>query len=300
MNIQWYPGHMAKARKLVEKNLKLVDVVIELLDARAPVSSRNPMMNKIVGTKPRLVILNKADLADKNLTGTWIRKICPDGIALAIDSRRGHGITRVPDAVLRLARPQIRSTTVGRARPVRCMIVGIPNVGKSLFINRLVRQKVTRTGNKPGVTRGEQWIRVSKRVELLDTPGILWPKFEDPEIGFRLAAIGAIREEVYPPEEVAAKLIDWLQKNYPEALQRRYDLPFYGTPVEIMEHVAQKRGFVLSGGKIDIHKTSIHILKEFRDGKLGRFTLDLPAEQKMPQKLLDLSRDLSLNREKNQ
>lgn len=278
MNIQWYPGHMAKARRLLERNLKLVDVVIELLDARVPLSSRNPMVNKIVGTKPRLVILNKADLADENLTRIWARKICPKGIALAVDSRKGHGINKVPDAVLQLARPKIKPAPLGRVRPVRCMIVGIPNVGKSLFINRLVRQKVTRTGNKPGVTRGEQWIRVNKRVELLDTPGILWPRFEDPDVGFRLAAIGAIREEVYSAEDVAAKLISWLQKHYPETLKDCYQLAFSGSPAEIMEQVGRKRGFFLSGGRIDIFKTAIHILKEFRDGKLGRFTLDLPPQ----------------------
>lgn len=257
---------------MVEQNLKLVDVVIELLDARVPVSSRNPMIDKIIGNKPRLVILNKADLADEDITSFWIKKMSQKGRVLKVDSRTGRGINKVPDAVAKMARPKIK----GKVRPVRCMVVGIPNVGKSLFINRLVRQRVARTGNKPGITRGQQWIRVNKRVELLDTPGILWPKFEDPDVGFRLAAIGAIREEVYPVEDIAVRLIEWLEKNYPGTLNKRYNLDFSRSSMEIMEKVAKKRGFILPGGKIDIYKTSIHILKEFRDGKLGRFTLDLP------------------------
>jgi len=279
MDIQWYPGHMAKARRLVEQNLKLVDVVIELLDARVPRSSRNPVINKIIGDKPRLSVLNKADLADKNLTQIWARLLGTNGLCPVVNSRTGQGLNKVPDAVVNLARPKIKVTPSGRMRPVRCMIVGIPNVGKSLFINSLVRRKVTRTGNKPGVTKGQQWIRVNKRVELLDTPGILWPKFEDPEVGFRLAAIGAIKEEVYSIENVAVRLIEWLETNYSGVLKEHYDLPGYEGINDMLEQLAHKRGFIISGGRVDIYKASVHILKEFREGKLGCFTLDLPPER---------------------
>lgn len=280
MNIQWYPGHMAKARRLLEQNLKLVDVVIELLDARAPLSSRNPVLDKIIGVKPRLVVLNKADLADENYTRIWAREISSPGTGLPVDSRQGRGINKVPGAVVRLGRSEIKATPRGRTRPVRCMVVGIPNVGKSLFINRLARQKATRTGNKPGVTRGEQWVRVDGQVELLDTPGILWPKFEDQGVGVRLAAIGAVREEVYSAEDVSMWLIEWMRKQYPGSLEKRYELPAaLVTPLQTLEYVAQKRGFILPGGRVDIHKSSIHILKEFRNGRLGRFTLDLPARK---------------------
>jgi len=282
MNIQWYPGHMAKARRLVEQNLKLVDVVIELVDARAPISSRNPMVNKIIGRKPRLVVLNKSDLADKRLTDLWARGICPEGVSLVVNSRTGHGINKVPDAVIKLAPAKMKATATGRARPVRCMIVGIPNVGKSLFINSLVRQKAARTGNKPGVTKGQQWIRVSKKVELLDTPGILWPKFDDPEVGFRLAAIGAIKEEVFSSEDVAAGLIKWFETNHPGVLIDRYDLSDGNGVIdganEVIEQVAHRRGFIIAGGKVDMYKASVHILKEFREGKLGCFTLEMPPQ----------------------
>lgn len=276
LHIQWYPGHMAKARRLVEKNLKLVDVVIELLDARAPLSTQNPMINKITGNKPRLMILNKADLADKSVTSYWIKRLKRTGNVLAVDSQRRHGVERVPGEVLKIALPAMKVPALGKARPVRCMVVGIPNVGKSLFINSLVKQKVARTGNRPGITKGQQWIRIDKRVELLDTPGILWPKFKDPEVGFRLAVIGSIRQEVYPIEDTAIRLISWLIKEYHGVLESHYNISECDEPLKVMEQVAKKRGFVLAGGKIDLSRTAIHVIKEFRDGKIGQISLDLP------------------------
>lgn len=258
---------MEKARRTAEQNLKLVDVVIELLDARAPLSSHNPVLDKIASKKPRLVVFNKADLADEKLTSYWLKKFSQDSPALAVDSKSRKGLPYIPGVVEKMAR-------VRTGRPVKCMVLGIPNVGKSLFINALAKRKVARTGNKPGVTRGQQWIKVGKKVQLLDTPGILWPKFEDPEVGFRLAVIAAIKEEIYSVEDIVFGLIEWLNKYSPCVWEKRYGLYSSDTPVEIMEQVGRKRGFFLAGGKVDLNRAAVHILKEFREGKLGFFTLD--------------------------
>lgn len=280
MDIHWYPGHMAKAKRLVKENLKLVDVVIEVLDARIPSSSRNPDINGIAGQKPRLVVLNKSDLADPELTRRWKDVFSGEGDSVvAVDSVNGRGVREVPGLVQQLAAPKIALLVASGRRPraARCMVLGIPNVGKSFFINKLVGQKVTRTGDKPGVTRGQQWIRVAGNLDLMDTPGILWPKLEDPEAAFRLAVTGAIKEEVFELNAVSGKLIKWLAENYPEAVRERYKLEsLAGEPEELLEAIGAKRGFFISGGAVDTLKSAQNVLKEFQEGKLGRFTLDAP------------------------
>ncbi|MDD2443122.1 MAG: ribosome biogenesis GTPase YlqF [Desulfotomaculaceae bacterium] len=281
MNIQWYPGHMAKARRLVKENLKLVDVVIEILDARIPASSRNQEIGGLTGQKPRLVVLNKSDLADPLLTGQWEKYFSIEGYhAVAVNSLSGRGLKGVPGHVRRLAvegKVESRPSFGGRSRAPRCMVVGIPNVGKSLFINKLAGRRAARVEDRPGITRGPQWIRVAGNIDLMDMPGILWPKLDDQEVAFRLAATGAIREEVFDLIAVAGKLMKWLTEYYPAAIQKRYkleDLP--ADPLEMLEAIGMKRGFVRSGGVIDIFQSAQVVLKEFREGRLGRFTLDRP------------------------
>ncbi len=280
MSIQWYPGHMARARRLVQENLKLVDVVIELLDARIPASSRNPLIGKILGGKPHLVVLNKADLADPDLTRAWVDWFRARGLpSVAVDSTRRKGVAEIPVLVRRLVEDKIAPLAARGRRPrhPRCMVVGIPNVGKSFFINALVGSRVTRTGNRPGVTRGQQWVRLARGVELLDTPGVLWPKFDDPQVALKLAATGAIKEEVFDVEEVAAWLAEWLLQSFPRALEERYGLerlPARG--YQVLELIGARRGLMGPGGTVDIFRASVYLLKEFREGRLGRFTLDLP------------------------
>ncbi|MGI6491640.1 MAG: ribosome biogenesis GTPase YlqF [Peptococcaceae bacterium] len=280
MDIQWYPGHMAKAKRLVKENLKLVDVVIELLDARIPSSSRNPEIDDLAGQKPRLVILNKSDLADPEQTKLWKAYFAKSGIpAIAVDSIKGKGVREVPEQVNKLAMPKIQALVASGRRPraPRCMVLGIPNVGKSLFINKLVGQHVARTGDKPGVTRGQQWIRLAGNIDLLDTPGILWPKFESQEAAYRLAITGAIKDETYDFIGVAGKLLKWLADNYPENIRERYKIDDMGAlPEQLLEAVGARRGFYLSGGAIDSLKAARVVIKEFREGKLGRYTLDRP------------------------
>lgn len=280
MDIQWFPGHMAKAKRLVQENLKLVDAVIELLDARVPLSSRNPMVREILGKKPRLVILNKSDLADSELTRAWVRKMSSAGTpAVAVDSIHGRGINEVPRAIHQILKEKMTALAASgrRPRPPRCMILGIPNVGKSFFINRLVGQRATRTGNKPGVTRGQQWIRVGGGVDLLDTPGILWPKFDDFQVAFKLAVTGAVKEQVFNIEEVAAQLVTFLVANYPGVLAGRYQLEEnQSDPIIVLDLIGRKRGLVGSGDVVDTYKSAVLLLKEFREGRLGRFTLDMP------------------------
>ena len=271
---------MAKARRQVSENLKLVDVVVELLDARIPASSRNPMINEILGNKPRLVVLNKADLADEQVTRQWAARLGTEGsLVLAINSVQGQGMNQVPKAVNELAAPvmETRAAKGIRPRAVRTMIVGIPNVGKSSFINRLTGGNRAKTGDKPGVTRGPQWVKVNPEFELLDTPGILWPKFEDPEVGVKLALTGAISDLVVDTEDLAAKLMELVARGKPEALLQRYkleSLPNLG--MEIMIMVGRRRGLLVHGGEVDLSKAALLVLKEFREGLLGRITLDSP------------------------
>lgn len=278
MQVQWFPGHMAKARRQVAENLKLVDIVIELLDARIPVSSRNPMINQIIGAKPRMVILNKADLADEQATRQWVASFADRGIsAVTVNSINGQGMNLVPKVGKDLAQSIMaaRSAKGIRPRAIRAMILGIPNVGKSSFINRLTGGNRAKTGDKPGVTRGPQWVRVNPEFELLDTPGILWPKFEDPEVGVKLAVTGAVSDLVTDVEELAVRLLELIVLVKPEALSQRYKVAdVVGKGVKGLEEIGRRRGYLIHGGEVDLSKAAVLVLKEFREGLLGRITLD--------------------------
>ncbi len=283
--IQWFPGHMKKAKQLVEDNLKLVDVVIELLDARIPASSANPMLQELIAGKPRLVALNKADLADAVATNRWIEHFRMQGIpAVAIDSITGKGTKQLVKFAEELARDKTEKLVSkgANARKARVMILGIPNVGKSSLINRLAGAVKAKAADKPGVTRAKQWIRIGKNLDLLDTPGILWPKFEDMEVGLKLAFTGAVNDEVYDMEQVTRLLLGTLLQAYPERLQERFKfktvLP--ATAADLAEAIGRKRGCLLKGGVIDYDKVQHIVLNEFRAGKFGSISLDvLPVEQ---------------------
>ncbi len=275
MGVQWFPGHMAKTRRLIAEQLKVCDVVFEILDARIPYSSRNPMINEILGSKPRVIVLNKADLADPGQTRKWEQVFVDEGFpVLRVDAIRGTGIRSVSAAVQKAVK---QKRPLGLVRPWRAMVVGTPNVGKSSFINRLAGRKAARTGRKPGLTRGRQWIRCGRSIELLDTPGVLWPKFEDPEVGYRLAATGAVKEEIVDVEDIARWLIRWLVANSPMALKKRFDLCALPREVDdLLELIGIRRGLLLPGGRADRVKTAAALLKDFQHGRLGRFTLDDP------------------------
>ncbi len=283
MNINWYPGHMAKARRLLAKSLQAVDVVIELLDARIPASSRNPLIEEMAGRRPVLVVLNKSDLADPALTAKWVEFFRAAGReAVSVDSTTGRGTEEVLEGVKRLYAPlAARQAALGRRpRPPRCMVVGIPNVGKSLFINRLAGRKAARAEDRPGVTRGRQWVVLREGLELLDTPGILWPKIDTEEAAFRLAVTGAIKEDVFDVVALAGQFLAWLVERCPKTLAERYALePAPGAAAhagELLAVLGEKRGFMARGGKVDLVKAARHLLKEFREGKLGRLTLEEP------------------------
>ncbi len=284
MQVQWFPGHMAKTKRMIQEQLKLVDVVIELVDARMPISSRNPLLDQLVGDKkPRIIILNKEDLADPQRTAYWINQFNQQSgyRAFAFNATIGKKqlISRLKEALLELTKEKReRMAQKGvRKQTIRCMIVGIPNVGKSTFINILVGKKAAQTGDKPGVTRGTQWIRLDEDLELLDTPGILWPKFEDEEVGLRLAVTGAINDDVFDHDEAALKLLTFLQKRYPRQLQERFKLTeedLAQEPLYILEQIGRNRGCLLKGGRIDYGKVSKGILIDFRQAKIGRITLE--------------------------
>ncbi len=284
MTIQWFPGHMAKTKRMIQEQLKLVDVVIELVDARLPISSRNPLLEQLVGDKkPRVIILNKEDLADPQRTAYWVNFFNQQSgcKAFAFNAATGKKqlIGRLKEALLDLtAEKRERMAQKGiRKQTVRCMIVGIPNVGKSTFINLIAGKKAAQTGDKPGVTRGTQWIRLDEDLELLDTPGILWPKFEDEEVGFRLAVTGAVSDEVFDHDEAALKLIAFLQQRYPKLLLERFKLEqeiLEEEPLTILEQIGRNRGCLLKGGRIDYSKVSKGILIDFRQAKIGRITLE--------------------------
>ncbi len=278
MNIQWYPGHMTKARRMMQENLKLVDLVIELVDARVPMSSRNPDIDEMGRNKARLLLLNKADLADEWANEAWSVYFRNQGFQVVkLDSRSRSGLKAVQAAVQEACREKIeRDRKRGILnRPVRAMVAGIPNVGKSTFINSFAGRACAKTGNKPGVTRGAQWVRLNKQVELLDTPGILWPKFEDPAVGLKLALIGSIREEVLNTEELSLELLRYLNEHYAELLQARYELKEKEEMKQLFE-IAGKRGCLKKGGEPDTQKAAAILLEEFRSGKLGRITLEMP------------------------
>lgn len=286
-NLQWFPGHMKKAQRLIEENLKLVDVAIELLDARIPYSSANPMLAEIIKDKPRLVALNKSDLADPAMTKAWLAYFKGQGMAaVSIDSLNGKGLKQLVKLAEDLARPKTEKLVAkgGKARAARCMILGIPNVGKSSLINRLAGSVKAKAADKPGVTRAKQWIKLGSNLDLLDMPGILWPKFEDMTVGLKLAFTGAINDDIYDREKVTVLLLESLRRDHPERLTERFkfkgELPETG--LELLEAVGRKRGCLVKGGVVDLEKTVNIVLTEFRSGKLGPVTLDaVPAEEKM-------------------
>lgn len=281
LNINWYPGHMKKATRMMEENLRLVDAVVELRDARIPESSRNPDVDRLIGSKPRLIILNRADQADGDVTPLWREALTSDGtLALEMDCRSGRGVNAFPKAARTLLQDLIeRSEAKGQVgRALRFMVLGIPNVGKSSFINRMAGRKAAETSDRPGVTRGKQWISLSNGILLLDTPGILWPKLESDEVGLHLAWTGAIRDDILDIELVALKLLERLRELYPQAIETRYKfIPDpAATGYELLEAAGRKRGFLISGGEIDTERMAHVLLDEFREGKLGRMTLERP------------------------
>lgn len=279
--IQWFPGHMTKAKRMMESQIKLVDVVVEMLDARIPRSSTNPMLQDIPGSKPKVIALNKLDMADKAQTDLWVEKIKNSGLPVCkLDCATGKGVKQLISAIQLAAKPVIDKWLKKgvRNRPVRVMIVGIPNVGKSTLINRLVGKNKVMAADRPGVTRGQQWVTIAKGLELLDTPGVLWPKFEDPSVGFALAATGAIKEDVFDRESAVELLIDFLLKNYPQELATKYAVSLEeGDDVNaVMAKIATSRGCLKAGGLLDIDKVVQLVLRDFRAGRIGRFTIDKP------------------------
>lgn len=282
MQFQWYPGHMTKAKRQMQEDIKLVDLVIELVDARIPMSSRNPDIDELGKNKARLILLNKADLADDRQLEAWMNFFKEKGyFAVRLDARSKAGMKNVQNVIMDACAEKIeRDRKRGiKNRPVRAMVVGIPNVGKSTFINSFAGKACAKTGNKPGVTKGKQWIRLNKGVELLDTPGILWPKFEDQSVGLKLALIGSIKDEILNIDEMSLELIRFLQERYKELLAARYEgIDVDAKPVEILEQIAALRGCIKKGGDIDYTKTANLLLDEFRSGMIGRITLELPED----------------------
>ncbi len=276
MSIQWFPGHMAKARRLLVEQLEWVDVVLELADARIPVSSRNPMLHKLLGNKPRLLLLNKVDLADPTWTAKWLTYLRASSPVYAVSATTGVGVKQiVPELERMVLLKQARQAEKGiRPQMIKVMIVGIPNIGKSSLINQLTGGAQAKVGNKPGVTRGNQWVRIHERVELLDTPGMLWPKFEVPEVGKKLAALGAIKDDVFDIEELSAWIIDWLKLHSPKAL-RRYQVQ---DEEVTLESLGRKRGCLIHGGRVDTLKAAQIFLRELRMGQLGPITMDNISE----------------------
>ena len=284
MNIQWYPGHMTKTRRQIEADLKLVDAVCEIVDARIPISSRNPDIDAICGNKPRIMVMNRMDLADPEMTRRWLDYFRSKGMAaLATDCKSKKGINNFEPAVRSVLKEKIaRNAEKGMNKPLRIMIVGIPNVGKSTLINQISGRKGAKAENRPGVTRGKQWVTVNSSLLLLDTPGILWPKFEDPNVGMMLAYTGAVKENVIDTEELACFLMELLWKFYPDVVRERYkvDVP-EGTPgYELLEEAGRKRGFLMARGEINTERMAKVLLDEFRSGKLGYFTLESPEDCK--------------------
>ena len=284
MNIQWYPGHMTKTRRQMEADLKLVDAVCELVDARIPYSSRNPDIATLCGNKPRMVILNRIDMADPAMTAVWSDYFRSQGTAvLCTDCKSRKGINRFVPAVRSLLAEKLqRYAEKGQTgRPLKLMIVGIPNVGKSTFINQIAGRKGAKAENRPGVTRGKQWVTVDRGLLLLDTPGILWPKFDDEEVGRRLAYTGAVKDDVLDTQTLACNLIEMLWKRYPDALRARYkiDLLADAAGYELLREAGQKRGFLLQRGEIDTERMARVLLEEYRNCKIGRFTLEDPEKE---------------------
>lgn len=281
MNIQWYPGHMTKARRMMQEDIKLIDIVIELVDARIPLSSKNPDIDQLAGQKSRMILLNKYDLADAERTAEWERWFKKQGYYVyKLDARKGGQIKNITNIIQEACKEKIeRERKRGIInRPVRAMIVGIPNVGKSTFINTYAGKACAKTGNKPGVTKGKQWIRLNKNVELLDTPGILWPKFDDPAVGERLALIGSIKDEILNISELSIRLIEFLKEFYPGILEERYAVDENCDKIAVLEGIAEARNCRQKGNTLDLDKASKLLIDDFRSGKLGRLTLEFPQE----------------------
>lgn len=279
MNIQWYPGHMTKALRSMQEDMKLIDIVIELVDARVPYSAKNPDIDKLANGKARMMLLNKQDLADERISAEWKKYYEDKGFYVyCLDARKGGQMKAITAMIQQACHEKIeRDRRRGIInRPVRAMIVGIPNVGKSTFINSYAGKACAKTGNKPGVTKGKQWIRLNKNVELLDTPGILWPKFEDQRVGMNLAMIGSINDEILDKGEIAVTLIDYLKNTYPGILNERYTADENCDRIAILETIAKVRGCLLKGGLPDMNKAAKILLDDYRSGKLGRITLERP------------------------
>lgn len=277
--VQWFPGHMARTRRQIKESLPLVDAVVEIVDARVPVSSRNPELPELIGQKPLMVILNKCDLADENATHRRISELGKQGVtAIAVDCRSGKGLNAFAPTVRRMLADKIEANAQkGMAgKPLRLMVVGIPNTGKSSFINRMAGKNKAKVADKPGVTRQNQWFSIGSGIELLDTPGVLWPKFDDPDVGLRLAFIGSVKDTILDIELIAARFLTIMNENYPERIKERYKLEFppESEEFERLEMLARKRGMLISGGEPDTERAAVMLLDEYRAGKLGRITLD--------------------------
>ncbi len=280
MEFQWYPGHMSKAKRAMQEDLKLINVIIELVDARVPLSSKNPDIDPMANGKSRIILLNKCDLADAAVTAQWKKYYEKKGFFVAlVNSKQGKGVKQVNEVIQSACKEKIeRDRRRGILnRPIRAMIVGIPNVGKSTFINSFAGKACTKTGNKPGVTKGKQWIRLNKNVELLDTPGILWPKFED-QVGLRLAFIGSIKDELSNQYELCLLLMKYLQEHYPEAVPKAYQIEADDSEVVLLERVAKRRGCLKAGGEYDLDKAANYVIDDFRKGRLGAISLEQPEQ----------------------
>ena len=288
MNFQWYPGHMTKARRMMQENIKLIDIVVELVDARIPMSSKNPDIDDLARNKSRLIILNKADMADPAVTAGWEAFYQKKGFFVTrVNSRSGSGMKEVK-ALIETACKEKKERDRKRGilnRPIRAMVVGIPNVGKSTFINSFAGKATAKTGNKPGVTKGKQWIKINKNVELLDTPGILWPKFEDQQVGLRLALIGSIKDEILNTTEMAGEFLLFMKEQYPDLLEKRYSPEVLhaadenGEMTAMLEKIALSRGCLKKGNQADIDKAALLVLEDFRSVKLGKISLERPEKQ---------------------
>ena len=281
MNYQWYPGHMTKAVRMMQENIKLVDLIIELVDARIPVSSRNPDISRLGENKSRMILLNKADLADPVVNKQWTAFYqAQKAFVLELNARNGSGMKNIQALVNEACKEKIeRDRKRGiQNRPVRAMVVGIPNVGKSTFINSFAGKACAKTGNKPGVTKGKQWIRLNKNVELLDTPGILWPKFDDQKVGMRLAFIGSIKDELFNIYELSILLLEYMKIKYPEAINTFYDIDAPNETIAMLTAIADKRKCLKSGGELDLDKAAKCVIDDFRAGKYGKISLELPED----------------------
>lgn len=283
-NVQWFPGHMAKTRRLIKESLNLVDGVVEIVDARIPVSSRNPELDSIIKKKPRIILLNKCDVADSKATSMWLKYFRDKGFyAAAVDCRTGKCLNSFDSLVKQALKSVIeRNDAKGMSgKPLRLMVVGIPNTGKSSFINRMGKNAKAKVADKAGVTRQNQWFVVGNGIELLDTPGVLWPKFDDPEVGDKLAFIGSVKDEVTDKETLACRLLESLAATRPQAIEDRYKISGISglQGWEILEMIGKKRGFLIKGGEIDYERAAVIVADEFRGGKLGRITLELPIDE---------------------